>query len=164
MRSGGDFKSEKTEKIPAKGVYLLLLYLPQNCSLQMGQKGIIDFPAGYYIYVGRARKNLASRLKRHLSPPKNLYWHIDYFRQRAQLNGIWLKRPTPLNDLKTEECFLAEKIRHHSSFLLPQLKKLGASDCGCPGHFIYLGINQQEIISFLSQVKYLRRINYGIYL
>ena len=33
---------------------------------------------GIYIYTGSAKKNIDSRIKRHLSNSKKLHWHIDY--------------------------------------------------------------------------------------
>ena len=153
---------KEKEEVPASGVYLLVLYLPGDSSLPVGRRGIIDFPGGYYIYVGRAQKNLPSRLKRHLTRLEKLHWHIDYFRQKARVKSIWLKTREISDNLPADECTLAAKLRHYSPFELPQIKRLGSSDCGCPGHFIYWGRNYRKIISFLSQASYLRRIDYGL--
>ena len=147
------------DKVPASGIYLLVLHLTRDSRLLMGGRGLINFPQGYYLYVGRAKKNLLSRLKHHLVQPTKPHWHIDYFRAKAQLKGIWLTNQTLAEDLPTAECTLAEKLRSYSATHLPQLTKLGSSDCGCPGHFIYWGKNYRKISSFLSRANYLRRID-----
>lgn len=46
--------------------------------LTIGQLGLFRFPAGCYVYTGSARRNLISRVRRHLSQDKKLRWHIDY--------------------------------------------------------------------------------------
>jgi len=131
-----------------KGLYVLVLELPQSCSITIGKKGPINFQAGFYLYVGRAKKNLTSRLKRHLTQRKNQHWHIDYFLDKVDVRSVWVKSLKNNSDEK-EECRLAEKLRVLSPFSLPQLKHLGASDCRCPGHFIFSRLNPDELYSLL---------------
>jgi len=141
---------------PDKGVYVLVLELPRSCSIVIGKKGSVNFQAGFYLYVGRAKKNLASRLKRHLAHRKRQHWHIDYFLDTAEVRSVWVKG-LKRNSAEKEECRLAEKLRTLSPFSLPQLKHLGASDCRCPGHFIFSRPNPDEINSLLGALKLTRR-------
>lgn len=36
------------------GAYVLLLFLPENQTIEVGKLGTFDFPAGWYTYVGSA--------------------------------------------------------------------------------------------------------------
>jgi len=78
-----------TSSFPQQGLYLLVVHLPTAASLRVGKKRIINFPAGYYGYVGRAKKNLRARLKRYLSPYRQKHWHIDYLLDQAVIHNIW---------------------------------------------------------------------------
>jgi Uri superfamily endonuclease len=51
--------------------YLLFLKLPKMINISVGKLGQFSFPAGQYLYVGRAKKNLEARLKRHQRKNKN---------------------------------------------------------------------------------------------
>jgi Uri superfamily endonuclease len=61
-------------------IYHLVLRLPETQSLHVGCLGLQRFSHGYYVYTGRARRGLASRLKRHLRMEKTNHWHIDWRR------------------------------------------------------------------------------------
>jgi len=67
-----------TKKIILKGTYCLIIYLRKDTTIEIGKRGSINFRRGYYIYVGSALNSLESRLKRHLSHNKKLFWHVDY--------------------------------------------------------------------------------------
>ncbi|HDJ22401.1 MAG: GIY-YIG nuclease family protein [Candidatus Aminicenantes bacterium] len=151
-----------TSSFPQQGLYLLVVHLPTAASLRVGKKRIINFPAGYYGYVGRAKKNLRARLKRYLSPYRQKHWHIDYLLDQAVIHNIWTSQDEKLISLEKEECRLAAAMRHHFPCQPPQLTGLGASDCRCPGHFIFLGHNLPQINLVLTQLQLMRRKINGI--
>jgi Uri superfamily endonuclease len=63
---------------PALVTYQLNIELSRKQTIQVGRLGTFQFPAGRYIYTGSARRNLLSRVRRHLGKEKTLRWHIDY--------------------------------------------------------------------------------------
>jgi len=58
--------------------YQLHIRIHKDIQIVAGALGSCNFPAGDYVYTGHARRNLAARLRRHLSETKKLHWHIDY--------------------------------------------------------------------------------------
>lgn len=69
-------------------LYALLIYLPHATQINVGKLGEFVFPAGFYVYVGSARRNLASRIARHRRKEKRLHWHIDYLLQHAEVKEV----------------------------------------------------------------------------
>ena len=118
-----------------EGIYLLLLELERKETVTVGSLGARDFPAGWYIYVGSAKKNLTKRLERHLRKRKNFHWHIDYLRSKAsQARGI------PIRTQEEGECQLASEMGEifpASELLRNSLTGFGCSDCSCETHLFY---------------------------
>ena len=115
------------------GTYALVLCLSAAKTITVGRRGPIHFPAGYYVYVGSALKNLASRIQRHLALTKKLHWHIDYFRAEAEVVGVCCIRQ-PIR----YECALAGEIAKLADAHIP---KFGSSDCRCQTHLFYFREN-----------------------
>lgn len=96
--------------------------------IRVGALGSIEFPVGYYFYVGKAARNLRQRITRHLTGGRREWWHIDYFRRSA----------VPAAALVASsgcECALAAAIAS-----LPgaaRIPRFGSSDCRCPGHLVH---------------------------
>ncbi len=109
-----------------KGAYLLILKNKHHQQIEISALGKIDFPPGYYIYVGSARVNLTSRVERHKRLRKRFHWHIDYFRAKVEVVDALAIRSS--DDL---ECFLAEGVKAMSQW---QIKRFGSSDCCCESH------------------------------
>jgi Uri superfamily endonuclease len=110
--------------------YQLLIHVEEPLDLQVGRLGNFPFPAGYYIYTGSAKKNLRSRVQRHLSREKKLRWHIDYL---LVSNGV------SVVDVKLgnqEECSLNQGTGGRIT-----APGFGSSDCRqhCGSHLKYLG-------------------------
>jgi len=130
-RCSGEFHYD-IENIPNfKGSYALILALKQDCEIEVGQLGCLSFKAGYYGYAGSARGagGLAARLKRHFRREKAFRWHVDYFRARADVIGVWLTT-------EGSECEIAAALRD-----LPAAgvgaPGFGASDCRrCDTHLV----------------------------
>ncbi|NIO06721.1 MAG: DUF123 domain-containing protein [Deltaproteobacteria bacterium] len=89
------------------------------------------YPAGYYVYTGRAKRGLASRVLRHLRKEKMLHWHIDWLTRVAPVQEVWLElRPG------CEECACHKRVvaMRGTMTLIPGF---GSSDCRCPSHLAF---------------------------
>lgn len=113
------------------------------------------YPAGFYLYVGRAKRGLRKRVDRHLRRDKKNFWHIDYFLREAGVMDVWIK----LNSF--DECRTVSQIRKFSENSgIPQ-KKFGASDCRCPGHLVYL-LEFDDLRNLRKKLKFERIDVHGI--
>ncbi len=114
-------------------LYLILLKNEQEKEIEIGSLGEIRFEDGYYIYVGSARNNISSRLKRHLQKEdKNKYWHIDYLRSELNFRGF-------LSFSRKEydsECRLVSYIEKETGFK-KVVKGFGSSDTECYSHLLF---------------------------
>lgn len=110
--------------------YQLLITLTSPRLISVGRLGDCEFSAGTYQYTGSARRNLVSRIRRHLSKKKTLRWHIDYLLavSEAQVVEILFSDQS--------ECKLNQQC--DGTVVMPGF---GASDCraGCGSHLKYLG-------------------------
>jgi len=110
--------------------YQLAIALAVPTRITIGRLGVFDFPAGHYVYTGSARRNLETRITRHLRRDKLLHWHIDYLLTTpgAEVTGV--------ERFAQAECALNRKTV--GAVLVPGF---GASDCraGCSSHLKYLG-------------------------
>ena len=135
------------------GTYALLLKLDKQERITVGKLGTLDFPAGYYLYVGSALGpgGLRARLARHQRGSENpsgpggqesnsgqtskkLHWHIDYLLQRAQLIEVW-----SVASEERLECKWGKAARRLSGAQVP-VQGFGSSDCRCPAHLIYFAV------------------------
>ena len=133
-----------------RGCYLLLMRLPADTRIAVGALGTIDFPAGHYLYIGSAQKDLTARLARHLRKGgKNLHWHVDYLREAADSC-----RALPIRTRDDLECELAAAANRIAAHAVPGF---GASDCFCPSHLFFLGtLPPLHNQAFLDLVQYYR--------
>jgi len=109
--------------------------------INTGRLGDLNFPSGFYIYVGSALGGFKSRIKRHLSKGKTLKWHIDYFLNEARILQIVLCITE-----KPLECVLAQAL---SEDLLP-VPRFGSSDCKCKSH-LYFSDNERDLNSSIRK-------------
>jgi sugar fermentation stimulation protein A len=131
-----------------RGVYLLVIYLPQDKKIKIGNLEEIYFKEGYYVYIGSAKRGLSKRIERHKRKSKKLHWHIDYFLQKAKiLNDI------PIITNFKRECFLVEKILQISDNFI---QKFGSSDCSCISHLFYFKYNPLTNENFIDTINYYR--------
>ncbi|MCK5454718.1 MAG: GIY-YIG nuclease family protein [Calditrichia bacterium] len=118
-----------------KGCYQLDLRLDQSVSLQVGSLCRLDLAKGHYIYTGRHKKSLASRIRRHLQPDKTVYWHIDYFTTHPAFS---MENIIIYPEIETE-CLINQGFHRFfdSIYLFPGL---GSGDClnGCRSHMQYM--------------------------
>jgi Uri superfamily endonuclease len=119
-----------TKKTVKKGTYCLIVHLNKNSNIEVGKLGLITFKQGYYVYVGSALNSLESRLKRHLSSNKKIFWHVDYLLDNIN-TGID-EIIYAVDDGKWE-CDLASEISIEGI----EMKGFGCSDCKCNSHLFY---------------------------
>ena len=107
------------------GVYILCINLEKEKRIKIGSLGKFNFEKGMYFYVGRGKRNIQKRIKRHLRKKKKMRWHIDYFLKYGKIEFIILIDTEP-----EKECEIAKTL---SKRFLPILK-FGCSDCKCKSH------------------------------
>jgi Uri superfamily endonuclease len=114
------------------GTYVLVLYLANGTTIQVGRLGSVNFPVGWFAYVGSGcgPGGLAARISRHLRSDKPRHWHIDYLRAFARPVSVWYA-----TEVRGRECQWAEALSHLPGALLAA-PGFGASDCRCAGHLI----------------------------
>lgn len=131
-----------------RGAYLLHLVLDRPRTLVIGARGPVNLPAGHYLYVGSALKNLDQRVARHRRLTKKLHWHIDYLRAAARVVGAYPIR-TP-DDL---EHVIAAEARALADASVPGF---GCSDCACPSHLLYFADDPTARRPFWTLLHHLR--------
>lgn len=113
------------------GVYHLKIRLERSRKITVGRLGILNFPLGYYVYTGSAKKNLQARLARHREKRKRFHWHIDYLLKFGKIEDIWVY---PWK--KGRECSLNKKVSKSEDVQM-MIPRFGSSDCGCVSHLVY---------------------------
>ncbi len=118
------------------GQYVLLLHLAENVELTIGRLGEFEFPAGWYTYIGSAfgAGGLVGRVRYHLRPVEKPHWHIDYFRQAAQVEEIWLSLDTE----KREEDWVDLMLDIPGATIV--VDGFGSSDTSKDSHLIYFDV------------------------
>lgn len=118
------------------GQYVLLLLLPADEVLTIGKLGSFEFPAGWYAYVGSAfgAGGIVGRLKHHLKPVETPHWHIDYFRQAAEVKEIWISPDPEKHEQEWVELILAVP----GAAIL--MDGFGASDSSQDSHLAYFDV------------------------
>jgi Uri superfamily endonuclease len=114
-----------------KGIYQLLIRLPESTHIQIGKRGRFRFPKGYYVYTGSAKNSLEGRVRRHLRKEKKRFWHIDYL-----LDHAWVKAVFSFTRERKDECWLSlqTSATPGAKVIVP---KFGSSDCRCPSHLAF---------------------------
>jgi Uri superfamily endonuclease len=131
-----------------KGTYILVIELTKTQNIRPGKLPRSEFQKGMYLYIGRARRALQARLKRHFRRDKKTFWHIDYLLKKAHIKEIWIKKDF------FDECDTASKIREFLPSILSAQKGFGSSDCGCPGHLFYCLCTPEELKSLRKHLMF----------
>jgi Uri superfamily endonuclease len=118
------------------GTYVLLLYLSLDITLEVGNLGQVNFPAGFYTYVDSAFSagGLPARLKEHLTRTDKPQRHIDYLQQIAELEEIWLSAGST-----TREHVWAELLTAIPGGAI-LVEGFGSTDCACESHLTYFDV------------------------
>ncbi len=115
---------------PDAGVYQLWIRLPRNARITIGRLGRFLFPAGTYVYTGRASRALPARVSRHVSGARKVHWHIDYLlaHQQTRIVRVALASFDPEAECELNQAIAAQARCVAGGF--------GSSDCraGCGSH------------------------------
>ena len=129
------FSGITPEDTSNSGVYQLRISVGKICSISIGKLGTFTFPAGQYVYTGRAKKNLAQRIDRHKKRNKKCFWHIDYLLtdENVQLEDIAI-----ISENFSDECSENKKLLMRNASIVAT--GFGASDCksNCGSHLLFL--------------------------
>jgi Uri superfamily endonuclease len=112
-----------------KGIYVLIIEVDKDISVDIGALGNLDFEKGLYAYVGSAQNSLEERVKRHLRAQKTKFWHIDYLLDdpRVKVLKVFYERGG-----RPEECKIAKQLAEKGF----PIRGFGSSDCKCKTHLI----------------------------
>ena len=110
--------------------YQLFISVNMNIRLPVGSLGDLEISPGHYIYTGSAKRNIISRVARHLTDEKKLHWHIDYLLTHPAV------KITDIRFYRLPEC----KLNQMTAGDFPAAG-FGASDCaaGCVSHLSFQG-------------------------
>ena len=127
------------------GDYIMVMSLDKDLELEIGSKGIMHFPAGYYMYVGSAKANLAKRIERHKRKRKKMHWHLDYLRGYCDMVAA-----LPIRTQADLECPIAQSLESIAEW---RIDGFGASDCHCPSHLFAMADNPIHNRAFMELVE-----------
>lgn len=126
------FRAPSAADIPSdKGAYALLIRIRRRFCAPVGALGMVDLPAGDYLYLGSARGpgGLRARIGRHLREGKTPHWHVDHLARR---DGIAAVLALPGGS----ECALVAGALAFAGVSAP-VGGFGSSDCRrCPAHLL----------------------------
>lgn len=136
------------EKVHDRGCYIIILHLKKDTDITIGELGSISFKEGYYLYAGSAKKALTKRIERHQRLRKNLFWHIDYFREKASFyKGL------PIRTSEDIECALADGLQNIADWSIPGF---GCSDCTCKSHLFGMDKDPVKSPAFIEMLYHYR--------
>ena len=117
------------------GLYQLIIWLPEAEHVEVGRLGAFEFPRGYYVYTGSARRNLEARIARHLRKAhKRMRWHIDYLLKHSKVVAVKRYHGSE------SECELSRMVEHALGGTMV-VRNFGSSDCRCCTHLFYFPRN-----------------------
>jgi Uri superfamily endonuclease len=131
--------------------YCLIIHLSQDSTIKIGKIGEIEFKKGYYVYVGSALNSIDSRIQRHLSKEKKLFWHIDYLLNSPNSN---VKEVILERSPEKWECDVAMEISKEGT----STDKFGCSDCKCRSHLFYFKKKKDAENACLDSFKKLKLV------
>jgi sugar fermentation stimulation protein A len=130
------------------GSYIVMIHIPHDLMVAVGSLGEVQFSAGYYLYVGTAKRALTKRMERHVRKHTVSHWHIDYLKGYAdRCTAIPIRSSAPL------EHALAEAVGKIADGCVASF---GSSDCDCPSHLFRFAENPLRSQAFLDQLQYFR--------
>lgn len=130
------------------GNYIVVLRLDQEKKLSIGSKGEMNFPCGYYLYVGSAKQHLSKRLERHQRKRKRFHWHIDYLRHAAEFHAAIAIRTTA-----ALEHDIARAIGKIADW---EIAQFGSSDCSCLTHLFGMHTDPLHTPAFIDVLQHFR--------
>ncbi len=139
-----------------KGIYVLILKMEKEESINVGKIGKFTFEKAYYAYVGSAMAGI-HRLKRHLRNlqkrnVKNKYWHIDFIIPYCKFIGYFFSECSKVS--------IEENLAISLSKNLDYVKGFGASDSRAPSH-LFKNLNLEKLkIEVIKALKLTRGKNF----
>jgi Uri superfamily endonuclease len=127
-----------------KGIYVLIVSVSKDFSVNVGALGTVRFGRGLYGYVGSAQNGFKRRIERHLGNNKRMFWHIDYLlaNDAAEVVRVFYKDAG-----KLEECRISKKLAERGF----PVKGFGSSDCVCNGHLVKIE-NYDFLREFMREI------------
>jgi sugar fermentation stimulation protein A len=89
-----------------------------------------------------------SRINRHRSERKNLFWHIDYLREHAGFHAA-----LPIRTSAGLECGIAASMSTMADW---QVDDFGSSDCSCETHLFGMKDDPVHSPEFIRRLLYFR--------
>ncbi len=128
------------ERWPAQGVYQLHVRVSAAVTVTVGRLGRFRFPAGHYVYTGRASRGLLARVRRHVTGGRRRHWHIDYL---LATRGVTIERVALVSPDPEAECSCNLATGRSASVAAPGF---GASDCraGCGTHLWLVAASRER--------------------
>lgn len=117
------------------GCYSILIKVREKVILDVGRLGSLGFLSGYYVYTGRGRKGIHSRIQRHITKKKRCLWHIDYL---TSADGVEVLDTIIYRSEADKECFMNKQVCNLPGAMILH-PGFGSSDCfmGCESHLVY---------------------------
>jgi len=112
----------------SRGIYILVVRVFGNPVVSIGRLGIIQFKAGYYLYVGSGQINVEKRVSRYFSKIENPKWHIDHL---LVSDSALAEKAVILSLSKRYECKISRFIESIGG---EPVIGFGSSDCSCRSH------------------------------
>ena len=144
-----------------RGTYTLIIFLPKEITVKVGQLGVKNFHTGYYTYTGSALGIGASSLKRRISrhlrkTGKKKHWHIDFLLTQRDTT---VTAVVAAHTDREMECELNCHIKKEGTARIP-VPGFGSSDCkrNCRSHLLYFG---EENIKRKIARLYAEKLGFG---
>lgn len=117
--------------------YRLYIRVPRGVAIEPGRLGSHWLARGWYAYTGSARRNMASRLRRHFSGADTRRWHIDW------LLGSGSGRVMHVVLDSEPECVVNTRLDGEVA-----IPRFGATDCRnrCGSHLLWLGTRRPAAV------------------
>ncbi|WP_093048597.1 GIY-YIG nuclease family protein [Salipaludibacillus aurantiacus] len=112
-------------------LYAITARMPESArNITIGKLGTFSFQKGLYVYVGSAKRRIASRINRHVQIEKKFRWHYDYLRPHLHITDVQTYSG------EEGECGLFHRLMEEKNGRIP-VKGFGSSDCKCASHLFY---------------------------
>lgn len=122
------------------GTYTLFIERGATDFITVGALGNVEFPAGWYAYVGSANgAGGFARIDRHArvaaGEHEAAHWHVDYLLRDAETTLEWDRRSAGADG----ECAIARRLATAVGATPGGrvVEGFGASDCSCGSHLLY---------------------------
>jgi Uri superfamily endonuclease len=130
-----------------RGTYQIYFELKNNCSIPVGALGFYVFPAGKYLYTGKANRQIIPSIRRLISQHKRTRMHLDFLAVREE----FIARKILIYPDLLDPC-VANEIAIKYSNGHPLVPNFGiSSEDRCFSHLLFLVENPEGIFKKLIQ-------------